>query len=95
MGVIVWVAVAVLAFALAMVTCGCEEGDETIINEAQDIIVGSNSQVIVVQDNTGTVSVDQTTSEAGDDPSIYVSGNTGRVYVTTRPYVPEPEPEEP
>jgi hypothetical protein len=93
MGVIMWVAAAVLALVLALVTCGCEDEGDTI-NEAQDIIVGSNSQVIVVQDNTGIVSVDQTIGETGDDPSIYVSGNTGRVYVTTRPYVPEPEPEE-
>jgi hypothetical protein len=86
--------IAVLVASCLMLS-GCEDGDETTINEAQDIIVGSNSQVIVVQDNTGIVSVDQTIGETGDDPSIYVSGNTGRVYVTTRPYVPEPEPEEP
>jgi hypothetical protein len=84
---------AVLAASCLMLS-GCEEGDETTINEAPDIIVGSNSQVIVVQDNSGLVSVDQTIGETGDDPSIYVSGNTGRVYVTTRPYTP-PEPEEP
>jgi hypothetical protein len=80
--------------AMCLGLSGCEDGDETTINEAQDIIVGSNSQVIVVQDNSGLVSVDQTIGETGDDPSIYVSGNTGRVYVTTRPYTP-PEPEEP
>ena len=87
---------AMTMFALLFVALGlsgCEDEGDTI-NEAQDIIVGSNSQVIVVQDNSGIVSVDQTTGETGDDPSIYVSGNTGRVYVTTRPYTP-PEPEEP
>ena len=85
---------AVLAAACIGMT-GCEEGDDTTINEAQDIIVGSNSQVVVVSGNSGVVAIDQTTSETGDDPSIFVSGNTGRVYVTTRPYIPEPEPEEP
>ncbi len=74
---------------------GCEDdGDRTTINES-DIIVGSNSQVVVVSGNSGVVAIDQTTSETGDDPSIFVSGNTGRVYVTTRPYIPEPEPETP
>jgi ABC-type Fe3+-hydroxamate transport system substrate-binding protein len=96
MGCIAWtMATIVLAIALAMFSCGCEDdGDRTTINES-DIIVGSNSQVVVVSGNSGTVAIDQTTSETGDDPSIFVSGNTGRVYVTTRPYIPEPEPEEP
>jgi ABC-type Fe3+-hydroxamate transport system substrate-binding protein len=72
---------------------GCEDDSDTTINEAQDIIVGSNSQVVVVSGNSGTVAIDQTTSETGDDPSIFVSGNTGKVYVTTRPYIPPPETE--
>jgi ABC-type Fe3+-hydroxamate transport system substrate-binding protein len=94
-GVVMWVAVALLAFAVVLFACGCEDDSDTTINEAQDIIVGSNSQVVVVSGNSGTVAIDQTTSETGDDPSIFVSGNTGRVYVTTRPYIPSPEPEEP
>ncbi len=89
---------AMTMFALLFVALGvsgCEDDGDTTINEAQDIIVGSNSQVVVVSGNSGVVAIDQTTSEAGGDPSIFVSGNTGRVYVTTRPYIPEPEPEEP
>lgn len=82
--------------AVCLSMAGCEDDDDTTVNEAQDIIVGSNSQVIVVSDNSGTIVVDQTTSPDNEDPSIFVTGNTGKVYVTTQPYippVPEPEPE--
>ncbi len=87
---------AMTMFALLFVAlglCGCEEGDDTTINEAP-IATGSNG-VVLIDGNTGTVSVDQTTSEDGDDPSIIITGNTGKVYVVTRPYIPEPEPEKP
>ena len=91
-------ALLILAFSAALLLCGCEEGDDTVINEAQDINVGSNSQVIVVSGNTGTVAVDQTTSadQEGDqeDPSIYILNNTGRVYVVSHP-AEEPEEVEP
>jgi hypothetical protein len=72
---------------------GCEDDGDTTINEAP-VTAGSNG-VVLIDGNTGIVSVDQTTSEDGDDPSIIITGNTGRVYVVTRPYIPEPEPEEP
>ena len=88
-------ALLILAFSAALLLCGCEEGDDTVINEAPDINTASNN-IVLIDKNTGTVVVDQTTSEAGDDPSIIISGNTGKVYVVTRPYVPsEPEEVEP
>jgi hypothetical protein len=87
-------ALLILAFSAALLLCGCEDDSRTTVNEAQDIIVGSNSQVIVVSGNTGTVAVDQTTSADQEDPSIYVLNNTGRVYVVSHP-AEEPEEVEP
>jgi hypothetical protein len=86
-------ALLILVFPAALLLCGCED-DRTTVNEAQDIIVGSNSQVIVVSGNTGMVAVDQATSADQEDPSIYVLNNTGRVYVVSHP-AEEPEEVEP
>jgi uncharacterized protein YcfL len=87
-------ALLILVFPAALLLCGCEDDGGTTVNEAQDIIVGSNSQVIVVSGNTGTITVDQTTSADQEDPSIYALNNTGRVYIVSHPAEAAEEPEE-
>jgi uncharacterized protein YcfL len=87
-------ALLILALSAALLLCGCEDDSMTTVNEAQDIIIGSNSQVIVVSGNTGTVTVDQTTSADQEDPSIYALNNTGQVHIVSHPAEDAEEPEE-
>jgi hypothetical protein len=93
-GMIMWVAVAVLALVLALVTCGCEGDKRTTINEAPVIDAsGKTNGIIIMQDGSGNIAAVYAETEDGSMIPITIdqvgTGNIAIVEIVVPPVLTE------